>query len=493
MHLAKYGRSRSRVGDIIMGLLLLGCTGVLGLATVYFGYLVPLVVLGVAACLLMFYRPFFGVFLVVLLLPLENMFIVGASTGVKLVGLVVFGAWALRKLFSRESWGPLFSSSYLYAAALFVLLAFASQLWAQDTSVVPRGALQLLMLFGWSVVVLDVVKSHERADWLARALVIGVLVAALVTIQQFYGGGARRAGDMVAGGVNATATVLVTTLPFSFYLLRGAESRFWRLVGLAAIVLSLIAGATTFARMTLLVVPPLLILLVWDAVHDRKARRWVVGLGIIALPILAAYIPWERVHDRAETIGGYLTGGRAGESSLATTADYGGRVYHLKVGLAIALDYPILGAGYDNYGTLFLDEYQFKVPGAGKIFTSRRSPHSTYLGIAADLGLVGLVVWFSVLFAALRPVLRGWQRKRGLEATWAAGALSRAIVYALLLYVLPYAWYMPHHTDKIMWTLLGMSVAMGHLSERRWPGAYDDAASIATPRPRLRHAGAVSD
>lgn len=494
MHLvAKYGRPRS-VGDVVIGLLLLGGAGALGLATVLFGYVAPLVVLGLAACILMFRRPFLGVFVMVLLLPLENLFVVGDSTVIKLIGFAVFGTWALRKLLARESWGLLLSSTYLHAAALFVMLAFASLLWAQDASVVPRAALQLLMLFGWSVVVLDVAMSHERADWLAKALVVGVLVAALVTIQQYYGEGARRAGDMVAGGVNSTATVLATTLPFSFYLLRGAESRFWRSVGLAAIVVSLVAGATTFARMTLLVVPPLLVLLVWDSLRDRKARRWVVGMGLVALPILGAYIPWERVHDRAQTIGDYLTEGSAGDGQFGTPPVYGGRIYHMKVGLAIALDHPILGAGYDNYGTLFVEEYQFKVPGAGKLFLSKRNPHSSYPGIAADLGLVGLALWLGVLVVALRRVFRAWKGGRQGDTGLAARALPRAITYALLLYVLPYAWYMPHHTDKLMWTLLGMGVAMGHLAERRLRRTqHEIVAPISNPGSRLRHAGTLTD
>jgi O-antigen ligase len=266
--------------------------------------------------------------------------------------------------------------------------------------------------------------------------------------------------------VNATSTVLATTLPFSFYVLHGAETRFWRLIGVLAIVLSITAGVVTFARMTLLVVPPLFLLLAWDSLRDRKARRWAVALGLLALPVLAVHLPWERVHDRAQTIVPELTGGRASEAQLGNRLSYGGRVYHMKVGLAIALDHPLLGAGYNNYGALFVDEYQFTVPGSKRVYTNRRSPHSTYVGIAADLGIVGLVLWFSVLFIVLRQIFRAWTRKQGVAANSTAAALPRAIAYSLLLYVLPYAWYIPHHTDKVLWTLFGMGLAIGQLAKR---------------------------
>lgn len=491
---AKSGRSRIHVSRIVVGLLLVGAAGAFGLAMVAYGYVAPLIIVGFASCLLLLHRPFWGVLVLTLALPIDNMFVVGSNTGVKLLGLAVFGTWALRKLLTRESWGALLSSTYPYVAALFVMLAFASVLWAHDTSVASRGIVQLLMLFGWSVVVLDVVKSYGHADWLVKALVVGVLIAALATIEQYYVQGVRRAGDMVAGGINSTATVLATTLPFSFYLLRGAESRVWRLIGLAATVLSIIAGVVTFARMTLLVVPPLLLLLAWDSMRDRKARRWVIGLGLVALPVLAVYIPWERVHDRAQTIVPELTGGSAGQTQLGMPATHGGRVYHMKVGLAIALDHPLLGAGYENYGTLFRDEYQFTVPGSGKIYTSKRSAHSTYVGIVADLGVAGLALWFSVLFIALRQVFRTWTGKRGGAPGSTAAALPRAITYALLLYVLPYAWYIPHHTDKILWTLLGMSVAMGHLAQRTTarPRSHAAANETWTSESEVRHLSSVS-
>jgi hypothetical protein len=125
--------------------------------------------------------------------------------------------------------------------------------------------------------------------------------------------------------------------------------------------------------------------------------------------------------------------------------------------LAIARDKPLIGGGFRNYGHLFRDEYQYVVPGAGRIFYSVRSPHSSHMGMLADLGAIGFGLWLTVLFGAgLIPAIRAWRRNtRDPDGT--PFLASQALTYALGLQIFVYGWYDTIDRHKLVWILLGLA------------------------------------
>ena len=116
----------------------------------------------------------------------------------------------------------------------------------------------------------------------------------------------------------------------------------------------------------------------------------------------------------------------------------------------------MIGVGYGNYGYFFRDEYQFQVPGADKLYGSVRSPHSAYLGIAADLGAIGLAVWLLLLGLCATSAIRTWLRAR------VAGVrdmlpLIEALVLMIGLHIFAYGFYAPNQTDKLLWMVLAIT------------------------------------
>ncbi len=399
------------------------------------------------------WRPYIGFLVLVGAVPLENVFILGDGvTALKAGGVAVFGLWLLRKLATGESWRRLTTNGYAYAAAAFVLLVFLSLIWASNARAAQRGAFQVAMLLAWSLLVLDLVRSQVRADVLARVLVAGGLVAAALTVQQYFAG-AKRAGDMIAGGVNATAVILVSVIPFAFYLFRTTESRLWRVASIVYIGLGPIAVTTTYSRMNLLVLALLLPALLWLTFRDGRHRGWLFLLVVGGSVACAALVPWDSLSRRAETILPYLQ--RSVQSESTDREGYSGRGYHIRVGFEIVKDNPILGVGYNNYGEYFRTEYQYVVGGVTRVYRSNRSPHSSYVGILADLGSVGLLVWLLVLGLAARKGFQAWALVRHLR-----GSPQLALVECLLVlffaHVLAYGWYLPSHQDKLFWLTLGL-------------------------------------
>jgi len=425
--------------------------------------MLPLVLLGIALTVLGLWRwPIAGVLILVAALPVENLAPGAAGTsGIKLFGLVLFTVWFFRKLAAGESWASIIDSPWIVAVALFVIWVASSAGWAVSKTAPIRGAIQLGLLCGLSLVVTDLVRSWERAEWLARAAVLGGGMAAYLTLQQAFSG-ARRAGDEIAGGVNATAAMLLALLPFAFYLFRTSKSNLWRFIGLAYLPLSVMAIGFTYSRMVLLLLPLVFVVLTWQTIRGKRGRALLFGSALVGLIAVSNYVPWGAMVARVSTIPQYIASAIQPEQESLSV--YSGRGYHMQIALAIARDHPIIGAGYDSYGSLFLNEYQFQVRGAPTFIKTQRSPHSSWLGILADLGAVGVLLWSAVLGAALFYLLTAWRRTRTRPLS-DDYALAQTTLVCLLLYALPYGFYFQTQRDKFLWVLMGFALALYRLSE----------------------------
>lgn len=421
--------------------------------------------------------PIIGLVLILATMPLENLLAVGEGlTSTRLIAVFVSAAWVAGKLHRGESFRHLLSSRFTHAVVLFLLFVWLSGYWALAAGPARTGLLQLAQLFGLGLMVADVAVTRPRIDWVIRGIVAGGLAAAFFTIDEYVLGGARRAGGDVAG-VNGTAATLLMLLPFAFYLILADRVPGWRLLGLLYVTIAVAAIPLTFSRMSLLLLPFVLLALLWELVRTGQARGWMMGALCLLGVVVTAVLPWDRLgpglEERAETVLPYVqrTFGEAGSASVEEGVS--GRGYHLRVALAIFADHPLIGAGYNNFGHLFRTRYQFEVPGSSHVYTSNRSPHSTYPGMLADLGALGLLLWLLVLLFAGLDLVRAAGAARASKDAYVL-LLSRLVGIVFLLNVGPFAFYFPHQKNKLFWSLLGLTVAIRHLS-----GVAADAARVA--------------
>ncbi|HZW03979.1 MAG TPA: O-antigen ligase family protein [Anaerolineaceae bacterium] len=434
----------------------------LALAVVRFGPAVLAVLGGVVALSLVYLHPELGLFALVLSLPIEDLLPgIGPATGTRLLGMGVFGIWALRKTLRRESWRPLFKSPLMMGALLLLGWSFASFLWAGDRTAAAQGMLTQLQLFFLALLAIDLAVSWERSVWVVRLLVLGGLIAAGFSLEQYYVQGIRRAGDGVSGGINYTASFLVTLLPFAFYLIRARTGGFWTFLGALYVPLGVVAVTVSFSRSSYILLVIVLVVHTWLLLRTRARRGWVFLLGGL---IVAAFItaPKEAVNERVQTISPLLASWFSPTESEAQAAD--ARAFHWQVGFEMFKDSPVLGVGSSNFGIQFLS-YQFEVPGPPDFFLNPRSAHSSYVGLLTELGPLGLGLFVFILGAALLNLVRarGWLRQGGAAETRLY--LVEAFFYALVFQVL-YGWALNTHMNKNFWLILAMSVALAALSRR---------------------------
>lgn len=440
-------------------LLVVAAAAVAGLGAGLLGWPLLVVLAVLPVVFTVFYRPFFGVLLIVATIPTENILnFQGLGLG-RAIGMAVFGAWFLQKIANRQSWKRVVSSGLFPVAVGFLAWVLASMIWAEHRPVVRTGFIRLAQMVALAMIMIDLVDTRKKLDLIAKTLVISAMVAAGTTLYQAEVLGVRRAGADIAGGINDTAILLVTVIPMGFYLLRSRGNPIFRLAGTLFLGIAAVSVVTTYSRLNLLLLPPLFGVLYLLTVRERHSRGWLLAVTVAGAVGAALFVPWDKLTERAETIDTYVSQTLQFGQTQAVTSPRG---YHLRIGLAIARDHPILGVGYGNYGHFFRDEYQYQVPGADRLYRSVRSPHSAYVGIAADLGAVGLAAWVLLLGLCAASALRAWRQARASGQSELI-PLIESLLLMLGLHMFAYGFYTPHQTDKLLWMIMAMCIAVGNI------------------------------
>ncbi len=481
-------RTHSRSTGTTLTLAVLGCAAVLGISAGIFSWHVLAVLITVAGGVTVLVNPFIGLSLFVATVPLNNVFFfVDGVSPLKILGAAVFSAWLLRKVGNRESWRAILSSGLFLASIMFLAFILTSMLWARYPLAARTGFVSIALVITLAIMVIDLADSRARLLTIVKVIVVSATVTTIVTVYQSEVVGLRRAGAGVSGDVNSTATMLVTCLPLAFFLMRSGGAFGWRLLGMIFIPMSLLAVVLTYSRFNLLVVLPMLLVLYGLALREGRSKGWLTTLTICAIVAGTMFVPWNKLLERAETIQPYIAQSFQSDEGDVTMSTRG---YHLAIAFAIARDHPIIGVGYRNYGYYFIEEYQYQVPGADRIYGTPRSPHSSYPGIAADLGVVGLSLWVMILGLGMLGAVRAW-RRFSVMGEYRFAALAESLVLALGVHVFAYGWYLPNQHTKVLWVMLGMSVAMERLS-KRVPGNRVTAIELESSGPGLNPPSGLS-
>ena len=302
--------------------------------------------------------------------------------------------------------------------------------WAQATSLDPI----------WSSLYKDrVFSTMGQASNLAAVLGMGTLVALTLVA------GRRRVGmALVAVAAFITASALVLTLT------RGAY------VGLVAGGIA--AGLVLVARRG-------------RSISAVRLPRTVIPIvGAIAV-IVAVVIVWQPASALADDVAE-----RALSIPAVTESSNRSKLDMWEVGIRIAKDHPVIGAGPDSYVLLF-GEYRDRVltPDRAAVMARFRpeSPHNVYIATAANLGIPALAAYLAVIVLAVGSGVRAARRDISLAARLTLAGLIGAIVVHLVTDSFMTA---EPAGSAIFWILLG---AVAGLGERLTATAPQRSPSIA--------------
>ena len=389
---------------------------------------------------------------------------------VLLIALTV--RWLIRRG-GRVSFDSVMVWLVAYAALLFASSARARSVPLADASLLEYLK-SLVILF----LIVNLVTSRlalRRAVWvlvLAGAFLGTISVYQVATSSYdttFWGFGRIKLAQIVGslyepriagplGDPNFYAQILLIVVPLALYRLWDESSV--RLKMLAAYALGVITVALvfTYSRGGALALGLVLVL----ALLDRKAQIRSALLGLLVIVPLLVLAP-QQFEGRLGTLKQLLPGQH--ESVIHADTSIQERTLLMRCAWQMFLDHPILGVGADNYGEYY-DEYAERVGSAVSSyedFGRRRFPHSLYLQIAAETGLVGLVVFAVILALTLRRLRAARRLFRA-----ANDERSRGLVTSLLLGFLGYlTTSLILHGDYVrcFWLLVALAIAASKIAE----------------------------
>ena len=280
-------------------------------------------------------------------------------------------------------------------------------------------------------------RDLERLMWI---YFLAATIYAAVTITRFDDGGTAgwRLGKLYYYDANDFATFALTAVPFGLYGVRTARSALTRGLAAAGLVILMLAFLRTGSRggFVALIVMGGYLLVRYKTVR-LQWRLAAVGVALVVALTAASSEYWERM--------GTIF---AGDDYNRT--DESGRMQIWQRGIGYMLSRPVFGVGPNNFptaeGTLseFATRQQY---GAGVRWNA---PHNSFVQVAAELGIVGIVLFVALFVTAFKALrVAGWRRRtpRGEPAllsqtltaallAFAAGAFFLTLAYTEMLYVL---------------------------------------------------------
>jgi putative inorganic carbon (HCO3(-)) transporter len=278
-----------------------------------------------------------------------------------------------------------------------------------------------LLLFFVTLVVVD---TLHRFRWVLLVACGGIAFASLYLVREWrwYGYNPLFRPGLGVGNPNDFAAMANLFVPAAFYLMLERRPRWERLFCLGCLVATLGGFTVAASRGGFLGLAVALVFVIW---HSRRRARNLAIMGVLLIPMIIAPIsPLHRL----------LHPSRSDEGSTEN------REQVWKAGLRMIQAHPFLGVGVGNFKALsaYYGDFDPKQSSLA---------HNTYIEIAAEMGLPGLLAFLAILFCSLRTLGRVRLHTRtgpallhqtalGLQAGLLGSSL--AIFFSSLEYIKPF-------------------------------------------------------
>ncbi len=342
---------------------------------------------------------------------------------------------------------PLSKKLIVFLLMLAVGIPFA--FWRGGTAMATINFAKMVV---YNILIVSLINTRERfrGFLITYACAIGYL--GLTSGWTYFHGGSvyaqgidRAQGLTNAGGdPNALAITLVTALPLTVLLLSGATTKF-RLFVLGMCALNVSTMVLTGSRTGFLC---LLTLMVLFTITRKKALLIAPLMAILVLGIWVA-MPTE-YKSRYTTV-----------ENLKNDESYQNRIISWKSGLHMFEDYPLTGVGMGNFPYANGEKY-WPIKNGVRVWLQ---PHSLYVQMIAETGLLGAISWLIFLFSMIGTNLR---LRKELKDSSAPGWLKKFPVAACFCIVgLLVCGYSAHELYRHTWyELAAMTAALALIAAK---------------------------
>jgi O-antigen ligase len=323
-----------------------------------------------------------ALWLFVFSIPWESLTAIGGITFItRITGGLALGIAILSALVS----GRVRRWRLFHVAALLFVVWCGSGVLIHGMGQVPRKFLTFVQLFAVVWMIWELAPSKKRVLGLMTAYIFGAYVSAFNTILLYRreSGALRRfaAGD---SDPNTLAMILAMAIPMAWYLGMNSERPLFRWVGRAFLPAGVLAIGLTGSRGGMLagLVGLMIVPLTMTRLSPGKLATAMVLL-FISGGLAATYVP-DTIVQRLAT-----TGSEVEDASL------GGRFKLWVAGVNAFAQQPILGYGTSGF-------IRAVKPALG---SRAQVAHNSYLSVMVEEGLIGFLLYATMLFSVFRALL----------------------------------------------------------------------------------------
>jgi hypothetical protein len=399
-----------------------------------------------------------GALLLAAALPFQTLINFGpVASGMKGLGFLTFVSFALALLIDpklRERFASLWQQPLALMLLAFVLWVFASIVWALDGGLALRATISFVGLLGLTIVFGALERRYLVRAWAALALSAALSVPAGFILPVPTGSDMADSGRFGPAGADPNTYSLILVIAF-FAAYYGLLTRHRKIAYLVTpVFLYGIFATASRTGLIALLATPLLALLVPRLAARLGWRVLIVYItGAIALGVMALAVPsvTESSLERYTTL-----------SQLGAEDTWTGRWSNWSGALDVIAANPVVGVGAGNYAQAAVDYSESVQRHSAKKAVQKGGElsgvtHDIALGVASELGLVGLALFLGIVFFAFKAAWRSAQRSD--FATSIFLGLSVAMIGGLS---------QPWEDEKIVYVLFGSVLALQlHDSARR--------------------------
>ena len=368
----------------------------------------------------------------------------------KAAGALLAGSWLATMATRRTSREHLASGAPWLTLALLGFVAWSglSAVWAED----PAAATLSTIRFGLDALLIPIVywavRERRHVFWIFAVFVAGAQLSVLWGLthgREAGGAAAAQVGRLTGANVeaNALATLLVVCAVLASALVLAARrSSIARTAALVAALTAMASFFGTFSRGGFIALGAAIIA---GLVYGGRSRPALVIL-VVAAALVGSVFLRETTSDAVARL---------------TSSNTSGRADIWRLGLRMVKAHPVVGVGSGNYTTAE-PHYLLVSPGAIEradlLIDRPLVAHNIYLHVLAEMGVIGLALFLSVLGFSIGAAVRAVSllRKRGDRAL---EVLGRALVVALVG-ILAADFFASEQYSKQLWLLLAMGPAL---------------------------------
>ena len=385
----------------------------------------------------------------------------------KIIGLAAAMAWIVSVVARGRLRQP---DAFQKAFFLFLVWNGLTFYWSMDSGATMSGFLTYTQVFGLLLIIWDVFDSTKAIETALQAYVLGAFVSSGAILVNYVTAPSsdfpERRFLALGFQVDAIALIVALAAPAAWYLAASPAERprpqALTVANYAYVPLGLFALLLTGTRGAVLASVPTAVFMAWSLLRMGRAKQVVaiVSIAIAAVAVIgfAPRKPLERVSTVTTATDVRDEGALSGRWAIWTESR---RAF---------LDRPIAGAGLAAHRAV-LDSGASGAPGEAKkrsdawilkqgldarraALATGREAHNAYLSVLVETGLVGFLLFASVIVIVVSRVRRltGWELHYWITqlAVLAIGAMSLSV-----------------EQRKDVWIFLSLAVTSGAIAERR--------------------------